>query len=391
MVRAYFRILRRFRRQDRGAVLLIFTIFVVPLLLVVAVATDFAQLLVVKRQLTGGADAAALTLGMLPSLTDAEADVKAEAYIRAHYPGKIGTLKSFTVQRNGGTVDVSATAEMQTTFLRVAGYDKLTITVNSEATRAVNSLEVVMVLDNSGSMDQQAGGGKTKLEALKDAASTLADTLMGAGATSANVKVGLVPFMGAVNPGVPRGNWRLDESDPTALNYENITGLPAGTSLLKLFDDMHSHNPAVSWRGCVRARAEPFDVLDTPPSLLNKNTLFTPYFAPDEPGGEPDWANPDDILLPKHPFKNNYIGGPLGDAMTDITKYAVQDSLYTDRMGPNARCPAGRIMPLTNIKADIKAAINAMQAVGVTVIPEGMAWGWRVLSPGEPFTQGVPY
>ena len=32
-----------------------------------------------------------------------------------------------------------------------------------------------------------------------------------------------------------------------------------------------------------------------------------------------------------------------------------------------------------------------MHADGYTNILEGLTWGWRTLSPGEPFTQGAPY
>ena len=32
-----------------------------------------------------------------------------------------------------------------------------------------------------------------------------------------------------------------------------------------------------------------------------------------------------------------------------------------------------------------------MIASGSTNIPTGLAWGWRVISPGEPFTDGVDY
>ncbi len=41
----------------------------------------------------------------------------------------------------------------------------------------------------------------------------------------------------------------------------------------------------------------------------------------------------------------------------------------------------------------VKSEINAMQPFhnSGTNIPEGLAWGWRVLSPGEPFSQGVSY
>ena len=37
------------------------------------------------------------------------------------------------------------------------------------------------------------------------------------------------------------------------------------------------------------------------------------------------------------------------------------------------------------------SAINALVADGNTVIPAGLLWGWRVLSPTVPFTQGAPY
>ncbi len=371
MVRGFLGALRLFRCGDRGAVLLIFTIFVVPLLLVVAVATDFAQVLLVKRQLTSGVDSAALTLGTLPGLTDAEAEAKAEAYIRAHYTEKIGTLKDYAVdhaKRADGVMDVTATAEVPTTFLRVAGYDVLTVTVNSQATRQENKLEVVMVLDNSGSMN-------SNMHALKTAANSLVDTLMGADATSELVRIGLVPFMGAVNVGPVRGAWWLDEGHPTAQNNENIR-LADGVSLFTLYKAVGESNPGITWRGCVLARLEPYDVTDTPPDPLyvDINTLFTPFFAPDEP----------------HGAVNDYIHG--ADDQGDPQKYTggkVTGNGNTH--GPNAMCPPSAIQPLTNVKATITNAIDGMEAVGQTVLPQGMVWGWRVISPGDPFKQGVPY
>jgi hypothetical protein len=46
---------------------------------------------------------------------------------------------------------------------------------------------------------------------------------------------------------------------------------------------------------------------------------------------------------------------------------------------------------MTNVKATITSAINAMNASGYTAIPEGLAWGWRVVSPTAPYTEGVDY
>ena len=47
-------------------------------------------------------------------------------------------------------------------------------------------------------------------------------------------------------------------------------------------------------------------------------------------------------------------------------------------------------MPLTSSHSTIRAAINNMRVIsgGGTNSAVGLAWGWRVLSPGVPFTQG---
>ena len=42
---------------------------------------------------------------------------------------------------------------------------------------------------------------------------------------------------------------------------------------------------------------------------------------------------------------------------------------------------------MTYKRANVEAGITAMAAAGNTLIAEGIAWGWRVLSPTEPFTK----
>ena len=59
--------------------------------------------------------------------------------------------------------------------------------------------------------------------------------------------------------------------------------------------------------------------------------------------------------------------------------------------GPNFMCTTAPLLPLSTDKTTIKNAINAMVAQGATSILEGAMWGWRTLSPGEPFTQGRAY
>lgn len=361
------RTIRRFLREDRGVVLIIFLLVVIPLLLTVAVVIDFGQTLVVKRQLTSAVDSAALTLGTLPQIQDPnDLKDKAQAYIVAHYPeNAIGTLRSdlTTAVREGDMVNVSATAEVPTAFLGLTGKDKWTVTVNSTVFRKENKLEVVMVLDNTGSM---AGA---KLEAMKSAANTLVDTLFGEDQVSENVKIALVPFSNAVNVNVPPNTPWLDVANPGPLNWAIISDLQNQTnkSVMSLFGGILREG----WKGCVRARSDPFDVRDTAPTAGNKATLFTPYFAPDEGG----------------PGVNNYV--LLDLPVTNILKYFLPFTLFGTG-SPNYNCGAP-VQPLTNDKATITSRINAMTANGSTVIPEGLTWGWRMISPGAPFTEGVPY
>jgi hypothetical protein len=59
--------------------------------------------------------------------------------------------------------------------------------------------------------------------------------------------------------------------------------------------------------------------------------------------------------------------------------------------GPNFMCTTKAVLPLTTNKSTVMAKINEMEAEGATSIMEGAMWGWRMLSPGAPFTEGRPY
>lgn len=58
---------------------------------------------------------------------------------------------------------------------------------------------------------------------------------------------------------------------------------------------------------------------------------------------------------------------------------------------PNQDCPTNALTPLTGTKATVKAAIDAMYPQGYTNIHQGTIWGFHMLSPTEPLTQGKAY
>ena len=59
--------------------------------------------------------------------------------------------------------------------------------------------------------------------------------------------------------------------------------------------------------------------------------------------------------------------------------------------GPWYNCAASPIVALTDSRASIEAGIDAMVARGNTNLPEGLMWGWRVVSPGLPYTEGKSF
>ncbi len=363
-------LIARFRRDERGVVLILVVLLLVPLMLVMAGVIDYSRTFLVKRQLTNAVDAAALALGVLPDLTDEEAEEKARAFIETHYSEEeIGELTVVNVVRDGERIDVSATATVDMTFLRMAQIENIDVTAQAGAIRKENKLEVAMVLDNTGSMSG------SKIQDLREAARTFVDILFAQDDAEEFVKIGLVPFTNAVRLNNPPASW-LDTEGGSSIHGENLD-LAEGQTLFDLHDDL-----GVAWSGCVRARATPLDTSDTPPDPADPNTLWVPFFAPDEP----------DVSG----YQNNYLDDNVPEdtspeeAQRSIAKY-VSGQSWSSSLGPDRLCADRPVLDLTNDPDVLYPAIDAMNADGNTVIPAGLAWGWRLVSPGAPFTAGAPY
>jgi Flp pilus assembly protein TadG len=403
----FFRFLclgRRMGADERGAVLIWVALSLLPLLTVVGVALDVGRIMLAKQKLTDAVDAAGIAVGRHPELDNDAATALAEKFVGAYYPAKLyGELRGVTVAAQQKQVDVAATVRVPMTLVQILGYDHVDVTVSSQVLRQLRKIEVVMVLDNSGSM---AGA---RMSALVSSANALVAGLFGKEATSEFVKIGLVPFTGAVNVGT--GNVEADWLDTTGVSilHKEDIDLIGGQTLFGLLDALRK----TGWGGCVRARLNGYDLTDEPPTT--GETLFVPYFAPNEPSG--CYVGGKYVLAPRQSdcsrlggtyrdYANDYLG--LADIVGTVTSILGATAEQIQRnplqyagqapgtggnppIGPSYNCPASPILPLSNDKAAITSAIAGMVASGSTVIPEGIAWGWRVLSPGEPFTQGAPY
>ncbi len=390
-----------FKADTRGIVFYLVALLLVPLVTLLGVAVDAGQLLVVKSQLASAIDAAALDIGANPAWTQAQAQSQAQAFVNANFSTQNAsvTLTSLGVTQNTTatppSVTVTATATMNTAFLQIVGYKTLSTTVSSTVTTAQNYLEVVLVLDNTGSMST-VYGSETGIQGLKAAATALVNTLYAADPTNKYVKIGVVPFTDNVNVGTQYSSatWIDNTNAAGSMSQENIS-VPTNTGLIKFASTLASkvNQSSWTWGGCVRQRTEPYDVEDVAPTTSVPATLYTPFFAPDEPDAATESKGKyTDSCSGSSSFYNSYLcdstcmtatGGPNQADQSCITKYTTSPKVQSSGYGPNALCTVQQIIPLTNgaNQTEIINEINAMTAYGATVIPAGLEWGWHVISP----------
>lgn len=398
-----------FATNRRGNVAVIFALALAPVTLLAGGSVDLSTAMNARSRLAQALDAAALAVGVNSSISDEDALEIATGFINANYPEReLGDITSVSVIVDPETdsVTVRGTAQVRTTMLGLAGIQTIDVHWESVAQRARQRIELAMVLDNTGSMRG------SKISGLRDAAHLLSEILFEGADDADDVKIGLVPFAATVNVGTGyQRDWWLDpdalspihaqwaggdfeaETCTTTGGNGNGNGRGRGrggnsettctTETIHpnhwdLFDELQY----TSWGGCVEARPLPMDIEDIAPSVSRPETLFVPYFAPDEP----DLSG----------YSNSYLDDDLLSSLLDgiferlqyLPKY---DNVRPDFNGPNAACTVTPITPLTATRSRIDGAISDMEASGNTNIANGVGWGVRVLSPQMPFTEGVSY
>lgn len=382
-----------FFKDASGNVAIIFTLSFSAFMVLLAGSIDFSRRENDRARLQHAVDAAALAAAVLPaSATDAEIIQEALDFLNANAGESLAERSIFTITRDDDAVTITAEGKVPTTMLAVASIESMDIYAEATAVRPLLNLEVAMVLDNSGSMNTD-----DKIGTLRDVATDLVDTLHEAAGPGSTVKIGLVPFSATVNVGSSNlGAAWLDNSAQSSI-HKNVFG-GANANRFSMYGAL-----GTTWRGCVEMRPSPYDVSDEPPNAGNPDTLFVPFFAPDEPDDNNRYPN--SYIWDQPPSTTSINASKLSTSQLQarqngINKYSAQTytpspstyfSGYNQDKGPNFMCDSAPIKPLTTDKDEINAAIASMVALGATHIHQGVIWGLRVLSPGEPFTQGAAY
>jgi len=393
----------------RGNFAMITAILAPALLASAGLAVDYVNLASAKAELQNSVDAAVIAVSRKDVADQDRSAVfgemlSAQLASNAHIT-LIDKKVEQTVGANFIRTDARATASVPLMFMGKLMPNKVSVVAST--TFSTRSIEIAIALDNTGSMG--AGG----ISALKDASHALVDALGEINTAQQSLKVGLVPFVTSVNvKGEGFSNTWIDEEGKslyngwTFLNHGQRTSRKAAGHSNGEFgggDYPHHLNlfawSGTTWKGCVEARPVPYNTDLTPPDSANPDTLFVPYFAPDEPGGRINKGGNSGTSF-NNSWLNDGVSGDIEDVQRSVTKYKTQSPVIANHndtagpltLGPNRACPTP-IVPLTSDISKVRTGIDAMQFWNGsgTNIAEGLAWGWRVLSPDAPYTEAVPY
>ena len=437
--------LSRFLRHTKGQTALTFGIAALPLLIAVGSAVDYGRAVTARNGLQQATDATVLAIAhgyLSATSTTVALTVPTQTYLTGamNSPapsvvtvtanGVTGTLNAATLtnislSQNNTQVCIQSSMIIPAMIMTIVHYNYIAVGASACA-QSGQTYEVALVLDNSGSMAESAGG-QSKMAALITAASQLVDILIPSSSTAPTTSMSITPFTALVNVGTDTTAPFLDSLGQSSIHWQNFhrpTGAPwRPTSKLDLYSAMKSQ----SWGGCVEDRPSPYTTTDTAASTSNPETLFVPFLSPDDPGAVTSGSGYScyptggscGYSVPPYIFYNSYLADngssttagncsasstyanadtPTGtgsdgvynqypsSGMTMVCKYkgTIVSSLNEStgiKTGPNYLCSSQQLTPLTTSNATLKNAIGSMVAGGSTNLATGFMWGWRTVSP----------
>ncbi len=199
-----------FRNDDHGSVAIMFGLMLAMALSLAGLGVDYGRMLQTRRILSDATYAAALAVGRAlldGKTTPDEAILIGEAYFSENTKALAKLVSpapspTITADPNTDTVTVSAQIDLPMTLASII-IKKVTIPATSTISFDAKDLEVGMALDITGSMSQTPpGGGPAKIDGLKTAFKSFAETLIPATPQlGKKIRIGVMPFSASVNLG----------------------------------------------------------------------------------------------------------------------------------------------------------------------------------------------
>ena len=223
MVRNHSGLLRKIAQSEAGNVFPLTAAAIFVMAGLVGGGVDASRAYLVQNRLQNACDAGVLAgrKNVRSNGFDATALNAARSYFNVNMAGtkgvEIGTFTP-TTPDNGNTIEANISTEVDTTLMRVFGYERIPVAVSCTASMSMGNADVMMVLDTTGSMNLRINGTNTNndeqrrihflREAMKDFYASLSAAADG---TNARIRYGFVPYSSSVNVGhLLEADWLVD-------------------------------------------------------------------------------------------------------------------------------------------------------------------------------------
>jgi Putative Flp pilus-assembly TadE/G-like len=362
---------KRFARSRDGQFALIMSILSVPLFAAVGIAIDYSYAVQAHVRLRAANDSAALFAaieykkhGIMPP------QARVLAYLTTNFdrPEGDGDAAIVKMDVKDKVLTLDSHAQVPVFIMGIFGYDKTDISTTSSVTIGDDTqLEISLALDTTHSMTQLTGIPSVKIDpdgtllpagiqdvrridALKVAALRFTNIFLNDPDLKERSRIAIVPFARYVNVGLANRNapWLSVPPDTGATGqqcsrYYEITGYGAcqpytwyydgvpvsGTWCPPIYGTNYTEQctptGAQTWSGCVGSRNQPLNLTEAFGGVKFQGLMNT-------------WCN-------------------------------------------------SEILPLTGDAVTVANHISSLWTNDYTYIPEGVMWGWRMLTKAQPFTQ----
>lgn len=432
----------RLLRDRRGAALPLIASATLVMLAALGGATDLARMYLAHSQMQAAVDAAALAgASAFDNKNDADPSGRRQQVI-AYYvdnfsntymgvrspsattvvPGTTTLLEPSFVSAGGiSRTVVRASGNVPMLFMRLFGAGTQPISAHAAAEFQQVATEVMVVLDNTGSMQEAIPGGSNRHRALQAAVKSFIDILYQGGTSRSSLALGMINYTNIVNvgsilqkAGVPIetvagfNDWPTTWEQGNALawkgcvaNDDSIVNMSADLSVREadahdIWNALPGERPRPTSLNLMRpirpayypvswvTNGGPFVMRQTSGSFIN----FFPRFA-DLP-----------IMIDKPIYKRQFyklfisLNDPKGAASDDVIT-EVNGSFYDPKLPDSFNWVTGTGRPfainVNNIPAHIKAMFQGTSIYKVNAYNAGTSSpNWQCPEPGLPIVYDVP-
>ncbi|HMO08627.1 MAG TPA: pilus assembly protein TadG-related protein [Paracoccaceae bacterium] len=308
---------QRFKADEEGSLFVFGMVLFILMIMVGGIAVDVMRYEQRRTALQQTTDRAVLAAASLTQDLDPTAVVN-DYFDKAQLTDY---LRSVTVTEglNFRNVEADARADLRNFFMQMIGIPEFEVPAISQAEQRINNVEIVMVLDISGSMNTNNKAGN-----LKTAASEFVDTVLSNDAAD-RIAVSMVPYNGQVNLG------------PVLRSKFNVTA--------------HSGTTHV-------------DCVDMPASVYSTETMSRT------------------LAMPATAHADTYSSTSQSTSYVAIQGHTINAlGQHSNNWCPPL--PNNIVRVMGNDIGVLQAQIQALDVIGATSINAGLRWGLTLIDPAQ--------